>query len=236
MMITGAVGVPVHELSHALMCLIFGHKITEINLYESNPENGTMGYVIHSYNERNLYHQIGNFFIGIAPILGGSGVLLLLMRIMLPTLYFEVTDELRFVALLPTGFFDFYTYVGYLELLLEVIKDIFHFANMGNILWWIFILLAFMISSHMELGAADIQGGLHGFAYVAGALLVTDIILYFISVSVLEALTSAMTSFALSVVSFLSVSAVFSGIMLLIALAIKYSGVLVEKIKSKLGR
>ena len=225
---TGAVGVPVHELSHALMCLVFGHRVVEMKLYQPNSSDGTMGYVTHVYNEKNLFHQIGNFFIGIAPILGGSGVLLLLMRILVPDVYTEVTAELKFIALLSTDLFDWSTYAGYLDIFWEIVSDIFTFANSGNVFWWIFVFLSLMISNHMELSVEDIRGGLKGFLFMAGALLVVDIVLYFISLPALEGLTEAMTSFALSIAGFLAISGVFSGVMVLGALAIK---AIMERIK-----
>ena len=221
LLITGIVGTPIHELSHALMCLIFGHKIEEIKLYQPNSDDGTLGYVNHSYNPKNFYHQIGNFFIGVAPIICGSGALLLLMRVLVPDVYSEVTSELQFISILSTDFFDLSTYAGYLDLFWEIITDIFDFTNVGNAFWWIFIILSLMISSHLELSTADIKGGLRGFLYIGGALLIVDIILFIVSISALEALTVAMTSFALSIAGFLAISGVFSGIMILCALGIK---------------
>lgn len=221
LLITGAIGTPIHELSHALMCIIFGHKIVEMKLYQPDSEDGNLGYVQHSFNERNLYQQIGNFFIGVAPILCGSGVLLLLMYLLVPGIYSEVMAELQFIGLLSTDFFDLSTYAGYIDLFWEIISVIFDFTNSGNILWWIFIVLALMISSHMELSIADIKGGFKGFLFMAGALLIADIILYFVSFPALGSVTTVMTSFALSIASFLAISGVFSCVTVLIALAIK---------------
>ena len=220
LLITGAVGTPIHELSHALMCLIFGHKIVEIKLYQPRSVDGVLGYVNHSYNPKNLYHQIGNFFIGVAPILCGSGVLLLLMRIMVPDLCSDVIFELQSMDV-SSGFFDLSTYGSLLAVFWNILISIFAFSNWGNILWWIFIVLALMVSSHMELSTLDIKGSLRGFLTLAGLFLVMDVILYFVSPFALEAVTVATSSFALSCASFLAISGVFSGIMLLAALAVK---------------
>jgi hypothetical protein len=73
----GWLGVIVHELSHALMSLIFFHKIDDMRLLQSpfaKGRNGQLGYVSHAWTPGNWYQQAGNFFIGLAPIFGISVV------------------------------------------------------------------------------------------------------------------------------------------------------------------
>ena len=67
---TGIIGTPIHELSHALMCVLFGKKITKIVLFQPADEMGRMGYVEFAGSEKNLYARfIGNYFVGTAPVL-----------------------------------------------------------------------------------------------------------------------------------------------------------------------
>ena len=76
-------GVMVHEIGHALFCVIFRHKIVEMKLY--SPEaDGTLGYVNHSYNPKSIYQRIGNFFIGTGPIWFGIAVLCFVSWLLLP--------------------------------------------------------------------------------------------------------------------------------------------------------
>ncbi len=79
-----APGVVVHELSHAAFCPIFFHRITKMKLF-SPEEDGTLGYVNHSYNPKNPYQRIGNFFIGTGPVWGGILVIWLISRWLLPS-------------------------------------------------------------------------------------------------------------------------------------------------------
>ena len=72
-----SLGTAIHELGHAVFAVIFGHKITQITLF-SPKSNGTLGSVEHSYNPKNIYHNIGNFFIGIGPVILGSLIMYLL--------------------------------------------------------------------------------------------------------------------------------------------------------------
>lgn len=213
--VMGVIGTPVHELGHALMCLIFGHKITEIKLYRPNAKDGALGYVSHTYNRKNLYHQIGNFFIGIAPILCGSGVLWLLMLLLIPDVYAEVFSKLQGITLLSNDFTEASTYLAYANLLLGVLSEIFDFSNASNIYWWIFIVLALLISSHMELSMADIKGGLIGFFYLAGILLIVDVVVFVISAPFLETVTNAIATVSLAMAGFLAVSGIFSVLFLI---------------------
>ncbi len=213
---TGFVGTPIHELSHALMCVIFGHKITEIKLFSPKATDGVLGYVNHSYNPKNLYHQIGNFFIGIAPILCGSGVLVLLMFLLVPNVFHQIIFELQ--AVNGANSLDFVTLLGFFW---KSITAIFDAANLSNALWWVFLVLAIMISSHMELSGADIKGGIKGCLFLVGLLLVVDIIIYLISPTFLNIMTTSITSFSLTIAGFLALSIIFLLSMLLIAFFIR---------------
>ena len=76
-------GVMIHEIGHAVFCLIFRHKIVEMKLF-SPEEDGTLGYVNHAYNPKSFYQRIGNFFIGIGPIWFGVTVLWFISLMLLP--------------------------------------------------------------------------------------------------------------------------------------------------------
>ncbi len=221
LVITGAVGTPIHELSHALMCLIFGHRVDEIKLYRPTANDGNLGYVKHSYNKKNPYHQIGNFFIGIAPIICGSGVLLLLMRLTVPPVFDEFILKIGLIAEFSYSDIAFTEIWEIFTISIEAFLAVFDLSNADNVWWWIFLVLALMISSHMELSGADIKGGVKGLLILMGALLATDVVLYFVSLPALAAVTSAMVTAGFFLVSFLMIAAFFCVALLIVAWLIR---------------
>ncbi|MCL2283061.1 MAG: hypothetical protein FWC26_07060 [Fibromonadales bacterium] len=142
--ITGWIGVPVHEMAHAIFCFIFRHKITEAK-FLSPSEDGTLGYVKHEFDPKNSYHKIGNFFIGIAPMLFGSVVIYALLGVLLP----QYLPEEQSGSIAATGW--------------GIFKNFFNAENLGNWRFWVFLYLSLGIASHMKLSAADFKGAVSGF-------------------------------------------------------------------------
>ncbi|MGO3468304.1 MAG: hypothetical protein ACTIMJ_03025 [Weissella hellenica] len=83
-------GTIVHELAHALLALLFGHHLDKIVLL-TNPfksdKDRRLGYVDHSWHSHNLYQRLGNFFIGLAPMLVISLVTGIITQILWPNLF-----------------------------------------------------------------------------------------------------------------------------------------------------
>ncbi|MES2855823.1 MAG: hypothetical protein V4692_08165, partial [Bdellovibrionota bacterium] len=82
--IFGWIGVPVHELSHAVFCKIFFHKVTDVKWFDPKGKDGAQGSVTHTYHPWNLYHRVGHFFIGLGPALLCPVVLGLLYWALVP--------------------------------------------------------------------------------------------------------------------------------------------------------
>jgi len=60
-------GTSLHELSHALLAVLFGMKVQSIKLWTGNYE-GQLGYVRFTYDKRSWFQQMGLFFVGLAPL------------------------------------------------------------------------------------------------------------------------------------------------------------------------
>lgn len=195
--ITGIVGVPIHELSHLIIAKIFGHKIKEVKFFQANTGDGTLGYVNHSYNPKNIYHQIGNFFIGIAPILCGSLFIILLLKIFVPAAL-ESTNDL----LSANGLFIF-------------LKNIFSLSNFKRPEFYLFLYLVFSICSHISLSKADIKGAFIGVIFIFLILLIFNII----NLNLFSYLN--MVKYNLLLTNVLIISVIFSSINLLISFILK---------------
>ncbi len=210
---SGLVGTPVHELSHALMCLLFGHRVTKMQIYNTKKRSKVLGFVEHTYNRRNLYHQVGNFFIGIAPIVVGGLVVTLFVRVLTPGMYNGMIGEINDVmAASGVGFFG-----ELVKSLFSIFVSFFSLSNFISLRWWLCILLAFAISIHMEISRSDIKGGLKGLGVIAVLLLVADLVLAYLFPKALSAVTSAFVTTGLYLGMFLMIPSVFAGIVLLIS-------------------
>lgn len=163
--VTGWIGTPVHEIGHAIFCLLFLHKITEIKLFDPNPDDGSIGYVNHSYNRRSIYQRIGNFFIGVGPIIFGSVVLYAAMYYLVPNIKNVFTEiERHSSAIHAMGLSNWQvirqSLTEAVSITLGALTDP---ANFSQWQFWVFIYISMCVASHMQLSPPDIKHATGGF-------------------------------------------------------------------------
>jgi hypothetical protein len=142
---TGIVGTPVHELSHAIMVKMFGMTVVEMALYQPDPQSKSLGYVSYSYRSRSLWHGIGRFFVGIAPLIGGGLVVYgMLWASDLPVLH-------NYIHFIDAGFFS--AFGSWIEDLMRAVSRPVEIAA---------IALCTMVSTHATPSKADMSGSLSG--------------------------------------------------------------------------
>ncbi len=211
--LTGFIGTPLHECSHALMCIIFGHKITDMKLFQISSSDGTLGYVEHSYNRKNLYHRIGNFFIGIAPILVISAVLYFLASYLIPDMLYEVT--------LAVSLIDFENGIaGVLVQVVNVVVIFFSYYTVSD--WWLFVVLGSFLALHMTLSPADIKNAKGGLVTLLLLLLSIDAVLYFLGFwEMLSIITTTCITIGGYLATFLTMGLIVSLFAVLVSILIR---------------
>lgn len=230
--LTGYIGTPVHEYSHALMCLLFGHTVKKIRVFGDTKRSKTLGYVEHTYYRKNLYQQMGNFFIGISPILAGGGVILLLVRLLTPAMFFDMTAE---TAIIRASFADGFG----AEMLSALFRGIgsmldrfFALDNFMDWRWWLCMVLSFSIAIHMEVSRSDIVSGLRGLGVISAMLLVADVILGLLFPGALAAVTAACVAAGVFIALIMLIPAVFSLIIGAVSLIMIFLRASAESIKN----
>ena len=171
---TGWLGTPVHELGHAIFCVIFRHRIVDMKLYDPNPDDGSLGYVNHAFDPGSIYQRIGNFFISAGPILFGSVVLYAAMYYLLPNKNIILniinikSSAFTSFAGLQIQFEIFYT-AGY-----KTLQALFSGSNPQTWTFWLFLYISLCVSSHMELSPSDLKGLWSGLAAIITALFIVN--------------------------------------------------------------
>ena len=169
-------GCSVHELSHAFFALIFGHKINEIALFEPNKDGESLGHVSHSYNKKSVYQKIGNFFIGIGPLLAG-GIMLFLVTLIL--YHANITDIFKF-RISSRVFANILLFKQLCSVIWDSLitcKNLI-FTGQSVVLWksglWLYVL--YSTGSSMTLSKSDLKGAFSGFVWVVIFILIFNLI------------------------------------------------------------
>ena len=205
--VTGIIGTPIHEMAHFLMCLPFGIKVYEVSLFRpfAGRQDGILGYVTYSREPGNLVQTIGTLFVGIAPMILGPLVLIILFRLLVPECYKQVKDDIG-----KSLSDDNITIKSVLKSSAITVKSLivhlFHFTKKTaarNIVMLYFLLA---ISSHTTLSVADIVNALPGFIVI----MTVYIILGFIAAASKQDIGKDILKSALTIAAFFMIALVFS--------------------------
>lgn len=174
----GWLGTCVHESGHALFCIIFRHKINEIKFFKPDLDSGTLGYVNHSYNHKSLYQNLGNFFIGIGPIILGSVVIYAASYLFLGEM---IKGSHGGEA---SAFSKAFSLLG----------SLFHFSNLTNWKFYLFLYVSLSVGGAINLSLPDLKGAAKGFIAVILFLLLVNFLTLWIG-GVVESVYSACGDF-----------------------------------------
>lgn len=207
---TGFVGTPVHELGHAVFCVLFGHRITEISFFNPDPDSDCMGYVMHEYNRRNPYHVVGCFFISYGPILFGTAVMVGLLFLMARDTAFAVLDNINSLSDVALSFSDGGVFQEILVVVVNNIYIMFGYDAVTSVGWWFFMFFSMMIAMHMTLSKADVSNSIIGALAFIALMLVACVIAGLIGGSDLDKYNSFMLKAGTYAFSFMSIALILS--------------------------
>ncbi|WP_205178312.1 hypothetical protein [Neobacillus cucumis] len=214
-MVTAWIGTPIHEIGHLIQCFIWGHRVSRVRLLQLNHPSGILGFVEHHYNPNSMYQQVGNFFIGLGPIFSGIGSLILGMYFLVPQSFLafktEVEQHIQFQQLDLTLLKTFW------ESISIICKSLFTIENLINPLFWLFLIMAFSISSHIALSKADIKGSARGLSTIFIVLVLLNIISRLLNWDTYDLIVK-LAGYNTYVLAFSSIAILFSFITLLISI------------------
>ncbi len=176
-LVTGWLGTPIHELSHAAACIIFGHKIDEMRLFDPDIKAGRLGYIRHSYQKGNWWSEIGNVFIGTAPLVGGSLMLVALMTWFYPMVTWQLVQSIRESQWqsLDSGI------LMAIKLVWQTMQQVAAESNWLTWKPWLFLYFALCIGSHSAPSRGDYVGAFKGTLLLIGLLLpLTSVLMVFV--------------------------------------------------------
>lgn len=209
-LVNGIVGVPVHEGSHWLGCKLFGFKVADVELLRpvAWKHDGILGYVSH-YSKSGWWGDLGNFVVGLAPMIFGSIFMLLVIRLVVPEVFASTKKRIddRSQGRFPVLTCWWAAFSGFWIGLV-------HLRKWGILRGILCLYLVTSIAMHMSCSGQDIKNTVTGYGIVA--------LIYLIYAVITAAIGNEYLKAALRrggfIASLLSIGLIADGIMLLVSL------------------
>lgn len=204
-------GTTVHEVGHAIFSLIFFRKVSNFKPFIPDRSSRVRGEMSSKPDPRNLYKSIGNFFIGVGPIIFGTVLIYLAGRFFLGSEIFSPLSKIDFDAALLSSADALTVFLqNAADQIIAILKSIFAADNLRNWRFYAFLYIAFSVGSTMTLSPYDLCSVRASFALLAAVIFALNfgaaalgvfVDGWFLRISSLYAGFYAMMAFALIIVS-----------------------------------
>lgn len=88
--LTGFIGIPIHELSHMIMCGLTGTKINKFQLYDINNNRGFVKFINRG---PKVIRHLQCTLSGMAPIIGGMFLCIILQKLLIPNYSLNLLEQ-----------------------------------------------------------------------------------------------------------------------------------------------
>ena len=181
---TGVIGVPVHELSHYIACRVFMHNVERVELFRPKKglRDGVMGKVIHSREKGNVYQMVGDFFIGVAPVITGSFLLYILMTLYLGSeanifkMIIDIEGSMEMIKNMDFIKYMFHMLTSGIDITFLIIKSPELFTIKGIIIMF----MIYSIAIHLSLSKRDISNSSNAVIVVIPVIIILHVVLGFL--------------------------------------------------------
>ncbi|HET7456993.1 MAG TPA: hypothetical protein VFJ74_05000 [Gemmatimonadaceae bacterium] len=170
----GCVATALHELGHAALALLFGHRVTRVKWFDFAAEDGALGQVDHEFDPTSFYQRVGRFFIGIAPIVLAALVIAAATRWLLGV---HAAPSLRVAtpAATPASVAATARALAVpLVASLHAVGGVAAALRLDRWQSWAFVYLAYLAGSAMRLSASDLRGAVAGLWTMTWLLLLAN--------------------------------------------------------------
>jgi hypothetical protein len=133
--------------------------------------------VNHSYNPKSLYQSVGNFFIGIGPIILGATLIFIATKLLLP-----VSGS---VAATPLGVDG-----SSLRQAWSVFVNIFRLSNLSEWTFYLFLYVTLSVGASINLSGADLKGAAKGFVAIVLLLFIVNLTTLWLGGNMFESIQS----------------------------------------------
>lgn len=195
---------PMREVGHAMMAVLFWHRIEDVQLLNIGDLDGEFGFVEHSYNPRNPVALLGNFFYAMGPVVLGllavSLIFLTCFHGVLPA-YF---DEIRALGDAGAG-------VGeYLKAAFSFIPKMF---TLGEAAMWLRVMgcaLLVFLCLGIYVSPLELMEAASGIAILVGLVMAASGVMMLFDDRVMRIAIGGLRSFSTVVIALFLVVLVFS--------------------------